>query len=81
MHIKKLATNERPFLNDFYYRFMGMYSMIQFMAVILCYFVGSVLGNWQYLYQDLLVCVGCVWGVCMCMCVLWVCMWECVLQK
>ena len=30
-----------------------MYSMIQFGAVILTYFQGSVLGNWQYLYQDL----------------------------
>lgn len=32
---------------------MAMYSMIQFGAVILTYFVGSVLGNWQYLYEDL----------------------------
>jgi len=35
------------------FRFMAMYSMIQFMAVILTYFKGSVFGNWQYLYQDL----------------------------
>lgn len=27
----------------------AMYSMIQFGAVILTYFQGSVLGNWQYL--------------------------------
>ena len=32
---------------------MAMYSMIQFGAVILTYFQGSVLGNWQYLYGDL----------------------------
>jgi cation-transporting ATPase 13A2 len=30
-----------------------MYSMIQFGAVVLTYFQGSVLGNWQYLYEDL----------------------------
>jgi len=30
-----------------------MYSMIQFCCVIMLYFKGSVLGNWQYLYQDL----------------------------
>eukprot|EP00455_Lapot_gusevi_P027394 TRINITY_DN289_c0_g1_i1.p1 TRINITY_DN289_c0_g1~~TRINITY_DN289_c0_g1_i1.p1 ORF type:complete len:1136 (+),score=444.09 TRINITY_DN289_c0_g1_i1:64-3471(+) len=35
------------------FRYMAMYSMIQFTAVILCYFEGSVFGNWQYLYQDL----------------------------
>ncbi|GAM26091.1 hypothetical protein SAMD00019534_092660 [Acytostelium subglobosum LB1] len=35
------------------FQFMGMYSLIQFMSVILLYFIGSVLGNWQYLYQDL----------------------------
>ena len=37
------------------FRFIAMYSLIQFSAVILAYFVGSVLGNWQYLYQDMLV--------------------------
>ena len=37
------------------FRFIAMYSLIQFSAVILTYFVGSVLGNWQYLYQDMLV--------------------------
>ena len=35
------------------FRFIAMYSLIQFGAAILCYFVGSVLGNWQYLYQDM----------------------------
>lgn len=35
------------------FRYMAMYSMIQFGAVILTYFQGSVLGNWQYLYEDL----------------------------
>jgi len=34
---------------------MSMYSMIQFMAVIMLYFAGTVLGDWQYLYQDLFV--------------------------
>ena len=37
------------------FRFIAMYSLIQFSAVILAYFVGSVLGNWQYLYQDMVV--------------------------
>ncbi len=32
---------------------MAMYSMIQFGAVIMVYFVGSNLGDWQYLYEDL----------------------------
>jgi len=36
------------------FRFMSLYSMIQFTTVILCYFSQSVLGNWQYLYQDLI---------------------------
>ena len=31
------------------------YSLTQFGAAILTYFVGSVLGNWQYLYQDLII--------------------------
>lgn len=35
------------------FRYMAMYSMIQFGAVILTYFQGSVLGDWQYLYEDL----------------------------
>jgi len=35
------------------FQFMGLYSMIQFMSVILLYYQNSVLGNWQYLYQDL----------------------------
>ena len=33
------------------FRFMAMYSLIQFTAAILCYFKGGVLGNYQYLYQ------------------------------
>lgn len=37
------------------FRFMAMYSMIQFSAVVFSYFMGSVLGNWQYLYQDLVI--------------------------
>ena len=37
------------------FKYMAMYSMIQFTAVILTYFKASVLGNWQYLYQDLFV--------------------------
>ncbi len=37
------------------FRFMSMYSMIQFTAVVLSYFGKSVLGNWQYLFQDLIV--------------------------
>ena len=37
------------------FKFIAMYSLIQFGAAILCYFVGSVLGNWQYLYQDMFV--------------------------
>ncbi|KYR01086.1 P-type ATPase [Tieghemostelium lacteum] len=35
------------------FQFMGMYSLIQFTSVIFLYFIGSVLGNWMYLYQDL----------------------------
>ncbi len=37
------------------FKFMSQYSMIQFGAVILTYFVGSVLGDWQYLIQDITV--------------------------
>ncbi|KAM9960066.1 hypothetical protein ACTFIW_007299 [Dictyostelium discoideum] len=37
------------------FQFMGMYSLIQFTSVIFLYFHASVLGNWQYLYQDLFV--------------------------
>ncbi|KAM9978366.1 hypothetical protein ACTFIY_012109 [Dictyostelium cf. discoideum] len=37
------------------FQFMGIYSLIQFTSVIFCYFHASVLGNWQYLYQDLIV--------------------------
>ena len=37
------------------FRYISMYSLTQFGAAILTYFVGSVLGNWQYLYQDLIV--------------------------
>ena len=33
------------------FRFIALYSLIQFSAVILCYFKAGVLGNWQYLYQ------------------------------
>lgn len=36
------------------FRFMALYSVIQFFAVICLYFVGTVLGNWQYIYQDLI---------------------------
>ncbi|KAM9989578.1 hypothetical protein ACTFIY_005636 [Dictyostelium cf. discoideum] len=35
------------------FQFIGMYSLIQFCQVILLYFDGSVLNNYQYLYQDL----------------------------
>ncbi|EGC34539.1 hypothetical protein DICPUDRAFT_48233 [Dictyostelium purpureum] len=35
------------------FQFIGMYSLIQFSQVILLYFDGSVLNNYQYLYQDL----------------------------
>eukprot|EP01132_Coremiostelium_polycephalum_P005014 gene5014-6243_t len=35
------------------FQFIGMYSLIQFTTVIFLYLVGSVLGNWMYLYQDL----------------------------
>ena len=37
------------------FRYISMYSLTQFGAAILTYFVGSVLGNWQYLYQDLVI--------------------------
>ena len=37
------------------FRYISMYSLTQFGAAILTYFVGSVLGNWQYLYQDLII--------------------------
>ncbi|KAM9960008.1 hypothetical protein ACTFIW_007241 [Dictyostelium discoideum] len=37
------------------FQFIGIYSLIQFTSVIFCYFHASVLGNWQYLYQDLIV--------------------------
>lgn len=37
------------------FKYMAMYSMVQFTAVILTYFRGSVLGNWQYLIQDLVI--------------------------
>ncbi len=33
------------------FRFIALYSLIQFSAVVLCYFKAGVLGNWQYLYQ------------------------------
>lgn len=36
------------------FKFMTMYSVIQPTAVIMSYAVGSVIGNWQYLYADLL---------------------------
>jgi cation-transporting ATPase 13A3/4/5 len=41
------------------FRFMALYSTIQFFAVILLYFVGTVLGNYQYLFQDLAVVFPC----------------------
>jgi len=37
------------------FKYMSLYSCIQFTAVILCYFRGTVLGNWEYLYHDLFV--------------------------
>ena len=37
------------------FRFMAMYSMIQFTATILLYFSQSNFGNWQFLMQDLVV--------------------------
>ncbi|EFA85898.1 P-type ATPase [Heterostelium album PN500] len=35
------------------FQFIGMYSLIQFTTVILLYLKSDVLGNYQYLYQDL----------------------------
>lgn len=37
------------------FRFMALYSIIQFCAVLLCFFRGSVFGNWQYFFQDLVI--------------------------
>jgi len=51
-----LAEGRASLITSFQlFRFMAMYSMIQFGAVILTYFQGSVLGNWQYLYADLFI--------------------------
>jgi cation-transporting P-type ATPase 13A2 len=35
------------------FKFMALYSMIQFCTVIMLYNIGSNLGNWQFLYIDL----------------------------
>ncbi|GAM21648.1 hypothetical protein SAMD00019534_048230, partial [Acytostelium subglobosum LB1] len=35
------------------FQFIGMYSLIQFITVILLYLQADVLGNYQFLYQDL----------------------------
>lgn len=35
------------------FKFMALYSMIQFCSVIILYGIGSNLGDWQYLYIDL----------------------------
>jgi cation-transporting ATPase 13A3/4/5 len=35
------------------FKFMALYSMIQFSTVIILYNIGSNLGNWQFLYIDL----------------------------
>ncbi len=35
------------------FRFMALYSIIQFTNVVLLNFNAAFLGNWQYLYQDL----------------------------
>ncbi len=49
-----LAEGRSSLMTSFQlFRYMAMYSMIQFTSVILCYFVGTVLGNWQYLLQDM----------------------------
>ena len=37
------------------FRFTALYSIIQFCAVLLCFFRGSVFGNWQYFFQDLVI--------------------------
>lgn len=37
------------------FKFMALYSMIQFTTVTLLYFVGSNLGDWQFLYIDLFI--------------------------
>lgn len=37
------------------FKFVGLYAMIQYMNVVLLYHVGSDLGDFQFLWEDLLV--------------------------
>jgi cation-transporting P-type ATPase 13A2 len=39
------------------FKFMALYSMIQFSSIILVYSIGSVFGDYQYLYVDLVLIV------------------------
>lgn len=37
------------------FKYIAMYSMIQFFTVTLLYWIGSNLSDWQYLYIDLII--------------------------
>jgi len=53
--IPKLLREGRSALTTAFqlFRFMALYSIIQFANVVLLNFNATFLGNWQYLYQDL----------------------------
>ena len=54
--IKLLREGRTAIVTSFQmFKFMALYSMIQFTSVILLYFIGNNLGDWQYLYIDLFV--------------------------
>ena len=54
--IKLLREGRTAIVTSFQvFKFMALYSMIQFITVIILYSLGSNLGDWQFLYIDLFI--------------------------
>mmetsp|Transcript_11776 Transcript_11776/g.11736 ORF Transcript_11776/g.11736 Transcript_11776/m.11736 type:complete len:138 (+) Transcript_11776:2522-2935(+) len=54
--IKLLREGRTSIVTSFaVFKFIALYSMIQFITVIMLYALGANLGDWQYLYIDLFI--------------------------